>query len=197
MGLDGIHLLHRAGGPSRLIDRKGPVSKRYSFAVVSPVAGWSNCQRRMKIEVRRVLVPTDFSDTSNVALRWAVALVEACRGSLHVLHVLETIAGAEPLTLEIDKRAPLERAIEVKAWEELNKLFSEQEQTRLRVELAVEWGLPVEEILRYAKAHDVDLIAMGAHGRRGVGDVLLGTVAEGVVRDAPASVLTVRAAPTS
>jgi len=43
----------------------------------------------------------------------------------------------------------------------------------LRVELSVEWGLPVEEILRYAKAHDVDLIAMGAHGRRGVGDVLL------------------------
>lgn len=146
----------------------------------------------MKIEVRRVLVPTDFSDTSNVALRWAVALVEACRGSLHVLHVLETIAGAEPLTLEIDKRAPLERAIEVKAWEELKKLFSEQEQTRLRVELAVEWGLPVDEILRYAKAHDVDLIAMGAHGRRGVGDVLLGTVAEGVVREAPAAVLTVR-----
>src|ERR1700752_3545836 len=122
MGLEGIHL-HRAGGPSRLIDRKGPVSKRHPFAVVSFVAGWSNCQRRMKIEVRRVLVPTDFSDTSNVALRWAVVPVGVGRGCVPVLHLLDTIAGAEPLTLEIDKRAPLERAIEIKALEDLKQLF--------------------------------------------------------------------------
>ena len=66
----------------------------------------------------------------------------------------------------------------------------------MRVELSVEWGLPVEEILRYAKAHDVDLIAMGAHGAA-ASAMSFSTVAEGVVRDAPAPVLTVRAAPTS
>ena len=146
----------------------------------------------MKVEVRRVLVPTDFSDTSDAALRWAVALVDACRGSLHVLHVLETVTGAEPVTLDIAARATLDRAIEAKAWKELKKLLSEKEQTRLRVELVVEWGLPVEEILRYAKTHDVDLIAIGTHGHSGLSEVLLGPVAEGVVRDARSPVLTVR-----
>lgn len=146
----------------------------------------------MKAAVQRVLVATDFSDAARAALEWAVDIVEASHGSLHVLHVLETIAGAEPLALDLAARAPLERAVEAKAWEQLRALLTKEEQMRLRVELAIEWGDPVVEILRYVTEHRIDLVSLGARVHGHSSERLLGHVAEGVVREAPCSVLTIR-----
>lgn len=153
--------------------------------------GISALRAHMSVAIRRVLVATDFSETSVAALRWAVALVDACQGALHLLHVLETVAGAEPLALNIEASAELERNIEARAWDLLQQLLPRDDQVRLRVELALEWGIPLVEILRYAASHDIDLIALGASSRDGV-TPLVGHVAEGVVRGAPCPVLTVR-----
>jgi nucleotide-binding universal stress UspA family protein len=71
-------------------------------------------------------------------------------------------------------------------------LLTEQERRRLRVDLAVEWGASAVEILRYASEHDIDLIAMGAHGQSGFTRPVLGGVADAVVREAPCAALTVR-----
>jgi universal stress protein A len=141
---------------------------------------------------RRVLVPIDFSETSRAALACAVALVEQCDASLHVLHVLEEIVGAEPLEWHLGARSEIEREIERSAWDDLRQLLSAGDQPRLRVRLAVEWGTPALEILRYAGAHDVDLIAIGRHGRGGVKHLLLGRVAEHVMRNAACAVLSIR-----
>jgi nucleotide-binding universal stress UspA family protein len=128
----------------------------------------------MKIVLERILVPTDFSAESRAALTYGVGLAETFGAALHILHVLEMIAGAEPLIWKIDQRKPIESAIEASAWEELGRLLSEEERTALHAELALEWGSPFVEIIRYAKAHAIDLIVMGTHGRGGVKHVIIG-----------------------
>jgi nucleotide-binding universal stress UspA family protein len=147
---------------------------------------------RIATFARRVLVPIDFSETSRAALAWAVAFVPRCDASLHLLHVLEEIVGAEPLEWQLGARSEIERAIERGAWDDLRQLLSAEDQARLRVQLAVEWGSPTLEILRYATAHHVDLIAMGRHGRSGFQNLLLGSVAEKVMRSASCAVLSIR-----
>ena len=150
----------------------------------------------MKVVVKHVLVTTDFSDAAQAALDWAVEIVEANSGSLHVLHVLDAIAGAEP-ALDIAARTLLERAIEDKAWAQLRELLSQEEQIRLGVELAIESGDPVDEILRYVTEHRIDLVCLGDRVPGQSSERLLGHVAEDVVRKAPCSVLTVRRAPVA
>jgi nucleotide-binding universal stress UspA family protein len=145
----------------------------------------------MKIALRRILVPTDFSDKSGAALTYAVALVEQFGSSLHLLHVVEAAFGGEMLPFESGAE-DVQRAIEARAWEDLRGLLPIDDGYRLRAELALEWGAPFVEIIRYARAHEIDLITMGTHGRTGVKHVLLGSVAENVVRSSPCPVLTVR-----
>jgi nucleotide-binding universal stress UspA family protein len=146
----------------------------------------------MKIALRRILVPTDFSEESHIALKYGVALAEAFDASLHVLHVLEVIAGAEPLAWQIDSRKSVESAIEATAWDELRRLLTPEEHERFRATLALEWGSPFVEIVGYAKEHQIDLIAMGTHGRGKVARLIIGSVAENVVRSAPCPALTIR-----
>jgi nucleotide-binding universal stress UspA family protein len=146
----------------------------------------------MRIVLRRILVPTDFSDKSGAALTYGIALVEQFEASLHLLHIVETIVGGETLPWQLGPREDVERAIESHAWDDLRGLLPPDDQKRLRAELALGWGTPFVEIVRYARAHEIDLIAMGTHGRSGVKHLLMGSVAENVVRSAPCPVLTVR-----
>jgi nucleotide-binding universal stress UspA family protein len=146
----------------------------------------------VKIALTRVLVPTDFSEKSRAALAYGVAFVEQYQASLHLLHVVEAIVADLTPPWQLTAREELERAIESNAWEDLRGLLSSDDQRRLRVELALEWGVPFVEIVRYARAKAIDLIAMGTHGRSGVAHALIGSVAENVVRSAPCPVLTVR-----
>jgi len=141
--------------------------------------------------VERILVPTDFSDAARAALTFAAALVEQCGASLHVLHVLESIVGAPPFDVRDGARSELERAVERSAWEELQHLLPDEDQIRLRVRLALEWGVPDVEIIRYVATHHVDLIAVGRDGRGGVKRLLMGSTAASIVRNAPCAVLSV------
>jgi nucleotide-binding universal stress UspA family protein len=146
----------------------------------------------MTILLKRILVPTDFSDKSAAALTYAVALVEQFGASLHLLHVVDALVGGESVAWQLATREDIERAIESSAWDDLRKVLPPDELKRLHVELALEWGAPFVEIIRYARSHEIDLIAMGTHGRSGVTHLLLGSVAENVVRSSPCPVLTVR-----
>jgi nucleotide-binding universal stress UspA family protein len=175
------HLFDTQGQPRRTSTNDGggrPIRK-----------GMREC--RMAAIGRCVLVPTDFSETSHAALACAVSLVERCDASLHLLHVVEAIVGAEPLGRHPDVLSEVERAVERSVLEELRDLLSADDHARLRVRLAVEWGTATVEILRYARSHDVDLIAMGRHGRSGIKHMLLGSVADKVVCHAPCAVLSV------
>lgn len=145
------------------------------------------------IDLKTILVPTDFSEPSEKALDYARALAGLLGGSLHVLHVVEVpfvhgwavegyVAALPDFREELLRRAR----------EEMEKLFAADERKTLRVELVGRAGNPFTEIIRYAKEKQIDLIVMGTHGHGRMAQLLLGSVAEKVVRAAPCPVLTVR-----
>jgi nucleotide-binding universal stress UspA family protein len=146
------------------------------------------------INLKQILVPTDFSTASDSALRYGEALAETFGSTLHVLHVVEETPvypwaspeGILPLPL------PAWDELEKQVREQLSKQLTEAEQRLFHAQLATLPGSPFVEIVRYAKEHTIDLIVIGTHGRGPVAHMLLGSVAEKVVRKAPCPVLTVR-----
>jgi universal stress protein A len=139
-----------------------------------------------------ILVPIDFSDASKTALQWAVGFGQGCDASLHLLHVLESVTGVDAIAVPFAPHTQIEEAVETKAWEDLRALLPPEEHQRLRVTLAVEWGSPFAEIVRYTSSHHINLIAMGTRGHGRGHHMMLGSVAADVVRKAPCSVLAVR-----
>ena len=145
------------------------------------------------IALKNVLVPTDFSETSDSALRYGKALAAAFGATLHVVHIVEEPYG-QPWAVEAYgfSLAALQDEWIKDAKRRLAESLSAEEQATLHAVTTTVLGHPVMEILRYAKDHAIDLIVMGTHGRGPLGHVVLGSVAERVVRKAPCPVLTVR-----
>ncbi|MCX6537647.1 MAG: universal stress protein [Acidobacteria bacterium] len=147
------------------------------------------------LAIKTILVPTDFSEASEAAVKYAKAMAEAFGSSLHLVHVVEDLlAHAWAAEVYVASMPSLREEIEKEATERLGAIVTDEERQRLRVTTAVIAGNPFLEIIRYARAHDVDLIVLGTHGRGPVAHMLLGSVAEKVVRKAPCPVLTVRPA---
>jgi nucleotide-binding universal stress UspA family protein len=137
------------------------------------------------LPIHTVLHPTDFSDHSAVAAGLAAALARDYGARLVVLHVAHM---APPLTGEgMAVVSPAE--IRAEAVDRLNALPTPRPD--VRSERRVELGDPVTEILRVAGELPADLIVLGTHGRTGLGRLLMGSVAEQVVRRATCPVLTV------
>lgn len=141
------------------------------------------------ITLRRILVPTDYSATSEVAVRYAVELSKAFNASLHVLHVLDP---KEPFESDLAFPLGLDGEAEHQARKRLSASLSEETaKTLSSPQFELRGGSAVSEIVRYAKERDIDLIVMGTHSR-GVGaHGFIGSVAEKVVRTAPCPVVAV------
>ena len=135
--------------------------------------------------VRNILVPTDFSPTSDEALHYATQMALALGARLYLMHV----PGKTGENFEANY--PSGR-FETATRERLSSFLTTEELARLRPEYALRIGVPAEEIVRYADLCDADLIIMGTHGRSGIAHALMGSVAEQVVRVAPCPVLLVR-----
>ncbi|HOG28766.1 MAG TPA: universal stress protein [Vicinamibacterales bacterium] len=145
------------------------------------------------LSLKTVLVPTDFSEASEAALRYGKAMAEAFGASLHLVHVMEDLlAQAWAAEVYVASMPQLREEIDKESRHRLAAMLTDEERRRYRVETALLAGNPFVEIVRYAKARDVDLIVMGTHGRGPIAHMLLGSVAEKVVRKAPCPVLTVR-----
>jgi nucleotide-binding universal stress UspA family protein len=145
------------------------------------------------IALQNVLVPTDFSETSAIALRYGKALAGAFDASLHVLHVVQE-PFAQPWAVEAYgfSLATLQEEWLREAKTRMAQTLSDAERAKYRADLTTVLGHPVVEILKYAADHVVDLIVLGTHGRGPLGHMVMGSVAERVVRKAPCPVLTVR-----
>ena len=144
------------------------------------------------IALKNVLVPTDFSETSDSALRYGKALAAAFGATLHVVHIVEEPYG-QPWAVEAYgfSLAALQDEWIKDAQARLADGLTADEKAALHAVTTTVLGHPVMEILRYAKDNAIDLIVMGTHGRGPLGHVVLGSVAERVVRKAPCPVLTV------
>lgn len=141
------------------------------------------------IDLKRILVPVDFSKHSHNALRYAVAFADALGAELHLLHVVQEPASYTRMYVPPEDWLTEERDA---ARRELEKLPGDEVKANVAVLREVRSGSPLVEIIQYAKEADIDLIVMGTHGRTGLAHLLLGSVAENVVRQAPCPVLTVR-----
>jgi nucleotide-binding universal stress UspA family protein len=138
------------------------------------------------IGIERILVPTDFSKTSDVALQYAITLAQALTAQLYLVHV----PGKAGENFEADfPFGPFESPIR-----ERFDLLTGSKEKRLRTEYALRIGTPPDEIIRYVGDRNIDLIVMGTHGRSGVAHVLMGSVTEAVIRQSPCPVLVVRRA---
>ena len=145
------------------------------------------------ISLKRILLPTDFSDYSKAARDYACALADQFGSELHLLHVLQDLIAMVPEPgLAFPPPGDYMRELQEGAEKGLAELLDPDWAKGKSIVRTTQQGPPFLEIVRYAKENDIDLIVMGTHGRSGLAHVLLGSVAEKVVRKAPCPVLTIR-----
>ncbi|HEX8027620.1 MAG TPA: universal stress protein [Vicinamibacterales bacterium] len=144
------------------------------------------------VTLKNILVATDFSEPSGVALNYGRDLARSYNARLHVIHVVEDILMR--YSPEIAYAVPqMQKDLEETASRDLKALITDDDRNTLMVEPVILTGLNMaESIVSYAKDHAIDLIIAGTHGRGAVKHFLMGSVAERVVRFAPCPVLTVR-----
>jgi len=145
------------------------------------------------INMKNVLVATDFSDVSDTVISYGRQLARNFGARLHLVHVVDNPmlwSSIEGVTINVPAiLAELQEA----AGERLRKRLTEQDRVDLQAKAVVLTGnVPAYAIVDYAKEANIDLIVMGTHGRGMVAHLLLGSVAEKVLRLAPCPVLTVK-----
>jgi nucleotide-binding universal stress UspA family protein len=144
--------------------------------------------------LKDILVATDFGEASNTALLYGRELARRFGARLHVIHVVDLlvahVGASEGFITNLQE---LQQDDEVQAEEDLQRLLSEEDRQALRARTVVTTSsTPAEAIVDYAKTANIGLIVVGTHGRRAMARLLVGSVAERVVRSAPCPVLTVR-----
>ena len=149
----------------------------------------------MPLTISRILVPVDFSAHSEHALQYATALAGRLGASLHLLHVVEDPAASVAWNAEgvLPDLTGLRNALLADAEQRLLACRSDAERAQVPVVTTARTGLVADAVVEYAKALGIDLVVMGTHGRTGMAHLLMGSVAEQVLRHAPCPVLTVRA----
>lgn len=142
------------------------------------------------LNIRRILVPTDFSETSERALDYALDLAEKLNAAVTVMHAYEIPIvgfpdGALVATADVASRiADVSRAaLEATAKKRAGRVA--------KLDTLLRDGVAYEEIRTVADEIDADLIVIGTHGRRGIARALLGSVAENVIRTTHRPVLTI------
>ena len=142
-------------------------------------------------EIRRILCPIDLSETSKPAFEYAVALAAQLGAELELLHVYQLPAYALPEGgLEI--LAGLEAEIENQLQQQLDAFAKHSTEPSVKITTVLGTGVPYVEIIRAAKQRKADLIVIGTHGRTGLAHLLIGSVAERVVRTSEVPVLSIR-----
>lgn len=145
------------------------------------------------VTLKKILCPVDHSECSYLALKYAISLALKDEAKLYLMHVIDS----RLYDTEIYKFSPhkLSEIDESKIREDLMKSLPEGTTDVLEVETIVVKGVPFNEIINAATEINVDLIVIGTHGRTGLSHVMLGSVAEKVVRKSLCPVLTVRMPP--
>ena len=137
---------------------------------------------------KKILVPIDFSETSKHALAYAQTVAKALDASIHLLHVIPD-PRSEPWAIEA---TGINLGGVLQSWQADAQKRLDELAVDAVAEQVIKTGQPFPEITRYAESHGIDLIVMGTHGRGAVEHMVLGSVAEKVVRKSTCPVLTVR-----
>jgi nucleotide-binding universal stress UspA family protein len=146
------------------------------------------------IHFRQILVPTDFSATSDLALDYAREVAQRFGASLHLVHVLEDPFVYGPLGSQafLAETEGVRKSILDDAKARLARRITRRDGDVVAASAEVICGRGAEAIVMHARNLGIDLIVMGTHGRTGLAHLLIGSVAERVFRTAPCPVMTVR-----
>jgi nucleotide-binding universal stress UspA family protein len=144
------------------------------------------------INLKRILVPTDYSESARHALTYAISFAREYKAEIVLLHVVENLTVGYASDLFPVPMAEVFEEISGYAKVELGKLAAEVRSKGAEVREHVIQGKPSAEILRIAREETVDMIVLGTHGKGLLDQALFGSTAERVLRKAPCPVLTVR-----
>jgi nucleotide-binding universal stress UspA family protein len=146
------------------------------------------------MKLKKILVATDFGEAAEVALRYGRELARNYGATLDVLHVADNIfahaVGAEGF---VATYPAIQSDIEDAARQQLDQLVGDEDRAVLGAKTIIRVSpTPAMAIVEFAREANTDLIVIGTHGRGAMAHLLMGSVAERVVRTAPCPVLTVR-----
>ena len=146
----------------------------------------------MELNIRKILVPTDFSEFSLNAADYAMGIAHRFQSEVTFLYVLQDAVALFPEPgVAFPAPGNYMQELQESSQKSLDRV-AEKYQGDVAISTELRNGPPFVEILRCAREGDYDLIVIGTHGRSGLAHVLLGSVAEKVVRKASCPVLTVR-----
>ncbi len=141
------------------------------------------------MEVKKILMPTDFSELSGKTIQETLPMVKQLEAEVIFLHVLERLDHPDDMTALFDEGYAylMDRSKAL-----LNDLVVKAKEEGIEAEGELKNGVPYIEIVGLAEKMEVDLIVMGTHGRKGFNHLMMGSQAERVIRNAPCSVMAMK-----
>lgn len=144
------------------------------------------------IAIKNILVATDFGPAADTALTYGRALADTYGARVHLLHVVQSVYLAAPAYDYAGISPAMQLEIDTAARKQTEAALTDDERrTQRAIAVTVTSMSPAAAIVEYARDHDIDLVILGTHGRGPFSHLLMGSVAERVVRTAPCPVLTV------
>jgi universal stress protein A len=144
------------------------------------------------LSIRRILFPTDFSEPAEYAWTYAMTFAQEFGAEVHLVHVVTPPPRlTEAYAVDFDPERTVQ-SLTAEASAAMDQQVEAAKSRSLIFRREVRVGVDFREIIDYAAKQDIDLIVMATHGRTGLAHVLLGSVAEKVVRKAPCPVLTIK-----
>jgi nucleotide-binding universal stress UspA family protein len=146
------------------------------------------------IQIKNILVATDFSAPSQAALLYGRNFAHQHSSTLHLLHVVDDVASrVMPMTGALPNVGEMQMELDEASRKDLEALLSDDDRRELHARAVIlTSAAPAQSIVSYARDAAIDLIVIGTHGRTGLANLFLGSIAQHVVRMAPCPVLTVR-----
>jgi universal stress protein A len=143
---------------------------------------------------QKILVPLDFSDYTDEIMNTAVQIAQRFGSTMHLLHVIPNMDYFTPYEsfFSAENLVNVQREIEREVGKDMEAVAKKIKD--IPVTKAIHTGVAVLEIVDYVRTENIDLVVMGTHGRGGLEHILIGSVAEKVVRRSPCPVLTIRPA---
>ncbi|MGA2624352.1 MAG: universal stress protein [Bacteroidota bacterium] len=141
--------------------------------------------------IKNILVTTDLSELSAVAFEHALTLALLTGAKVHLIHVVED-ASKRPSKTSKKRTGASYRIREATLKRKMQEFLTEQGIDHKSLRLIVRRGHPHREVLRYTRDAKIDLVIIATHGRTGVAHMLMGSIAEKIVRLSPVPVLTVK-----
>ncbi|HOJ43210.1 MAG TPA: universal stress protein [Syntrophorhabdaceae bacterium] len=140
---------------------------------------------------KKILCPVDFSEYTESIVAYAVEIAKRFDSELHLLHVIPNLSYFTPYEsfMTPENIIALERNIEKEIEKDFDKIAKK---INIPFKKVIKSGIAFVEIIDYIKEESISLVVMGTHGRSGIEHILIGSVAEKVVRKSPCPVLTIR-----